>query len=250
MTLKSKELVAVVIPVYKSTMSDLELIAYRQCMRILSGQHKIIIVSPEGLQLPAEIQQNQHNTEVFEERYFEDIAGYNDLMVSRQFYRRFTDFEYILIYQLDAFVFQDSLHEWCRMGFDYVGAPSLQDDAFLNLGAEAKDKLRLGMEQSKPVLNGGLSLRKVRTMLRYLSVYNFFYPRWTGNEDKLFCLDARRLKPMQLFIKIPDWQTAMDFAFEKSPAACYALKNQRLPFGCHAWERYDRTFWKPFIEEV
>lgn len=247
---QEKELVAVLIPVYKSSMTDLEAISYRQCMKVFSDKYTIIVVHPEQLELPEEISNHHHKSEKFDSHYFKDIAGYNSLMVSRMFYERFRQFEFVLIYQLDAFVFQDSLTEWCNKNYDYIGAPSLGEDRYLSLNEDNMEILKQGMEAGKPVLNGGLSLRKVSSILRYLAVYNFFYPQWKGNEDKLFCLDAARLKPMKFFIKIPDWRTAMDFAFEKSPAACYALKNQQLPFGCHAWERYDRDFWKPFIEQV
>lgn len=247
---QENKLVAVVIPVYKSVMTELEAISYKQCMKVFSDKYQVIIVHPEHLKLPQEIVNNNHHSESFSSEYFKDIAGYNSLMISKMFYKRFVQFEYILIYQLDAFVFQDTLTEWCRKGYDYIGAPSLEGDKYQQLSENETHILKQGMEEGKPVLNGGLSLRKVSSILRYLAIYNCFYPKWKGNEDKLFCQDATRLKPMQLFIKIPDWKVAMDFAFEKSPAACYALKNQQLPFGCHAWERYDRSFWKPYIEDV
>ena len=75
-------------------------------------------------------------------------------------------------------------------------------------------------------------------MIRYLKIYNFFYPAWKGNEDMLFSGEATRLLPMKPFIKLPTWQKALRFAFEKSPAASYELTDHRLPFGCHAGERY------------
>jgi hypothetical protein len=25
------------------------------------------------------------------------------------------------------------------------------------------------------------------------------------------------------------------------------MNNHRLPFGCHAWPRYDRMFWEPYL---
>jgi hypothetical protein len=36
--------------------------------------------------------------------------------LSASFYERFLDTKYILIYQLDAFVFKDELQEWCDKG--------------------------------------------------------------------------------------------------------------------------------------
>jgi hypothetical protein len=50
--------------------------------------------------------------------------------LSEEFYQAFTDFEFMLIYQLDAFVFRDELADWCRSGYEYIGAPWLRDRDF------------------------------------------------------------------------------------------------------------------------
>ena len=39
----------------------------------------------------------------------------------------------MLIYQLDAFVFQDDLAYWCQQNYDYIGAPWLRDRDFTGL---------------------------------------------------------------------------------------------------------------------
>ena len=72
--------------------------------------------------------------------------------MTEQFYRAFSAYEYILIYQLDCLVFASNLKEWCRKGWDYVGAPWLNspDDP-------AQGFLAVG--------NGGLSLRRVTSAL-------------------------------------------------------------------------------------
>jgi len=44
-------------------------------------------------------------------------------MMSPAFYDAFKAFDYILIYQLDAFVFRDELEYFCSLGYDYIGAP-------------------------------------------------------------------------------------------------------------------------------
>lgn len=44
-------------------------------------------------------------------------------MLEADFYRRFGKYKYMLIYQLDAFVFSDKLLDFCEMGYDYIGAP-------------------------------------------------------------------------------------------------------------------------------
>ena len=47
--------------------------------------------------------------------------------------------------------------------------------------------------------------------------------------------------------KIPDWRTALRFAFEAAPRHCFELNGKELPFGCHAWPKFDRGFWDPFL---
>ena len=37
------------------------------------------------------------------------------------------------------------------------------------------------------------------------------------------------------------------FAFESAPRRCFELTGHKLPFGCHAWERFDRAFWEPYL---
>lgn len=239
--------VAVVIPVYQASLTDAELMSLRQCMNVLGG-YPVIIVKPAGLDLSALQRQYPALTfQSFDNSFFTGVDAYNRLMVSIDFYKAFTAYEFILIYQLDAFVFRDELSEWCAKGYDYIGAPSLHQPEFDSIPAKSAQDFAQALSTRRVVLNGGLSLRRIPAFLRYLKIYNTFYPSWKGNEDMLFCQEATRLKPMKIFMKLPQWREALHFAFEKSPAASYELTNHQLPFACHAWERYDAAFWAPFI---
>ena len=51
------------------------------------------------------------------------------------------------------------------------------------------------------------------------------------------------------FFKVPSAQEAVAFAFEAHPDYLYQLNQQRLPFGCHAWQRYQPQFWQTVIAE-
>jgi hypothetical protein len=42
-------------------------------------------------------------------------------------------------------------------------------------------------------------------------------------------------------------EKAIGFSFEKLPQKLYNLNHNNLPFGCHAWFKYDFDFWEPFI---
>jgi hypothetical protein len=74
---------------------------------------------------------------------------------------------------------------------------------------------------------------------------------WVENTDSNRVLNdifwARRAKEYVPDFRIPDWKTALRFAFETPPRQCLELNNGRLPFGCHAWAKYDREFWTPHL---
>lgn len=240
--------VAIVIPIYQAAFSDAEQASLKQCMRVL-GHYPVKIVKPRSLDL-SEIKAKYPSIDLvsFDDAYFTDTDAYNRLMVSIDFYRSFLPYRYMLIYQLDAFVFKDELLDWCRKGYDYVGAPSLHQEEYDALPAASKNIYAEALSKNRFVLNGGLSLRKIPAFIRYLKIYNRFYPAWVGNEDMLFSQEATRLIPMKLFLRLPSWQEALRFAFEKSPAATYEITGNKLPFACHAWERYDPEFWSQYID--
>lgn len=266
------KMVSVVIPVYKSSPSEDERRSLLQCIKIL-GRYDILLVCPEGVDM-TEYHQIAGDAVLTEKRfpaeYFRSIDGYNALMTSEFFYRTFESWRYILIYQLDAWVFSDQLEAWCAKGYDYVGAPWFEDWGFRS---EGKKLWRVG--------NGGLSLRRVRkfvtltsprTILRgpreifakeYKGPKDFFtcLKRIFGGkgnnmqgyrkemetyyEDVYFCL---HIHPERLSLKMPDVREAAEFSIEKSPAYLFEHIGARLPFGCHAWRKYDYdSFWSHYI---
>jgi hypothetical protein len=141
----------------------------------------------------------------------------------------------MLIYQLDAFVFEDSLLAWCAKGYDYIGAPKMRKHHIS------------GRFSCQPVLfNGGLSLRKVKPLLRYIRLYQLFFNEWLANEDAMFSFAQRRVYPFRFLLNLPDWKEALAFSIEQNPQTGYKILG-KLPFGCHAWERYEPSFWKGII---
>ena len=42
--------------------------------------------------------------------------------------------------------------------------------------------------------------------------------------------------------------SALSFAFETNPRACFELNGRRLPFGCHKWWHHDREFWEAYLD--
>ncbi|MBL4883751.1 MAG: hypothetical protein JKY95_04320 [Planctomycetaceae bacterium] len=76
-----------------------------------------------------------------------------------------------------------------------------------------------------------------------------------------FCSAAHKLKinedrfwsevvPVRFpWFQIPSPFEAVSFAFEVNPRKCFELNGSELPFGCHAWEKYDPDFWTNFISD-
>ena len=104
--------VAVVIPVYKKELDPLEEISLAQVRKVL-GKYPIVFVTPEGKIFP--YFEAGDMIAHFPQGFFQNTDTYSKLLLSPQFYDTFKDFEYILIYQLDAFVFYDALEAFSRL---------------------------------------------------------------------------------------------------------------------------------------
>ena len=65
------------------------------------------------------------------------------------------------------------------------------------------------------------------------------------NEDIIISIF---LKDTQFKPNIPPSHIALNFAFEKYPSDLYKMNNEKLPFGCHAFMKYEYdSFWSNFI---
>ena len=265
----------ILIPVYRGTPTRTESASLGQCLQVL-GSHPIILVTYSGLDLSAyralwDRYDIPLRTEFFEKGCFDTLETYNRLCLSPGFYRRFAaDFDYMLIYQSDAWVFRDELEAWCERGYDYVGAPWIQGHP------DRPDRIRF-----KAVGNGGFSLRKIEFCLRTLSASGPLlgagslkalvrdraclaivrkFPLYRSQERLLEAARAGKLyedtvfslqkyTALRAFIPSPD--EAIRFSFERHPALLYERGGHRLPFGCHAWQLPAHyAFWQSFIPQA
>ena len=86
-------------------------------------------------------------------------------MISSKFYKSFKTYEFLLIYQTDAWVFRDDLLEWCNKDYDYVGAPWFT----------GYDDTKGIKKAFNAVGNGGFCLRKTKSMLRVLNTFSYIH---------------------------------------------------------------------------
>ena len=256
--------IAVLVPLYQSQLTSDEQTSLRHLGHHLGGL-PLIALQPAGLglRLPG------FAAREFPAHHFASVSAYSKLLLSPAFYEAFREFDYIVIYQTDCLVFSSDLARFCQMGYDYLGAPLFE---------KASQPPRLSR-----VGNGGLSLRRVQAFLDVLKsnhipawsevlrarlpdLYEFPCPaRWLKkmrviraarrgigwyaanyslNEDLFWSDRAHLFKPD---FKIAPLDIALQFAFDANPRICFAQNGGKLPFGAHAWAKWDRDFWQPYL---
>jgi hypothetical protein len=231
------------------------------------GRYDRYFVAPEG----SRVARAGFAVETFPSRYFGSTRAHARLMFSQRFYARFRRYKYILMHHLDSLVLSDQLARWCESDLDLIGPPWLrcEDSPWV-------DRERVG--------NGGFTLMKVeshlnvlrstrsavdpgeywrticattppsrrwlklpRKYLKQLSLFNnvrWDTWRWRANGDYFWADEAVKYWPD---FRVASLEQGLEFAFEVAPRMCFELNKRRLPFGCHAWARYDRAFWEPYL---
>lgn len=265
----------VIIPIYKQELTKEEAASLNQCKKILA-KYDIKYVCPTSLDICEYSKIADFEAVRFDDKWFKSVFAYSRMLVSPDFYQVFKEYEYMLIYQLDAWVFEDKLEYWCEQNYDYIGAPWFEKFDTTNINSKI-------MEYAG---NGGFSLRKISTLIDILtlahnsknpimsfktiytkegtsSILNIFrlpksikkYFSKSNQYDYVlkfedFCEDnllVNRIRKSYPNFKAAKFDVAKYFSFEAHPSRLYKECNNHLPFGCHAFKKYDWDFWKNHI---
>lgn len=264
--------VAIMVPLSnRAELTVDEQISLRHLRHFLGHYDKYAIAPPElDVDLP------DFTILRFSARYFGSAQNHKRLLFSPHFYQAFSDYEFLLTYHLDALVFSDQLLEWCDRGFDFIGPPWIKHP----------NAPYAGMTQIEGrVGNGGFSLKKVgnflnvlcsprravepraywrqartqgkglRTLAKGVFEYTLLHSprynnaqwevaRWRKNEELFWDRRARHYYPD---FRIATVEEALPFGFEAVPEYCFEINDHKLPFGCHAWPKFGRAFWEPYL---
>ena len=265
-----KKRVAIVIPLStRPGFSDSEKLSLKHLEHFL-GVYDKYFLAPEQLA----VDYDNIPVERFQDKYFGSLDAHTRLSLSKEFYRRFSNYEYMLMYHLDCLVFDSNLDAWCDMEYDLIGPPWIKGPDLPWLKEEG-------------VGNTGFSLRKISSFLKLLNsnaywidpsdenhfgkaasfsqslrnelrkLYYRFKPGNNiqshlehhivekGGHDDIFIFKfAQKYYPD---FSIAPVEVALQFGFEANPRKCYELNGKKLPFGCHAWEKFDKEFWERYI---
>jgi hypothetical protein len=274
---KRKTRIATVTPIYRKALTPDEQISLHHLRHFLSQYENVAIV-PEGLSITLP----EFHVKRLAPQYFKSVETYSRLLLTPTFYEILSDYDYILMYQLDCLVFSSDLNYWCDLGYDYIGAPWFT--GFADQHSPQSPLWAVG--------NGGFSLRKIssfrdvfdsekkwsnsegwwrqsyaseswRRRLVNQSKYILKKMRYTdnvsgwlkiltspvfspvlNNEDIFWGLDAPFFKRD---FRVAPLDVALSFAFENDPQYCFETNARRLPFGCHAWAKSDKAFWQQYL---
>jgi hypothetical protein len=268
----------VVIPTYKDflALDETELISLKHNLKTLSGAI-FVIVGPASINYHGYLELAKRSSikiqiSCFDDQHFLGRSGYNNLLTQSKFYKRFKGYTYIMVCQLDAYVFRDELQLWCEKGFDYIGAPWFEGW----IGPSSNKIIGVGnggfslrnIKKSRSVLKRALQLKTIKQFCKRLDSASFsffiffvrllnFYFR-VKSFDHLYYLEESEITNEDVFwsrnmatifkdYKVAPPELALQFSFETNPSFLYTRNGNRLPFGCHAWEKHEPEFWKQFI---
>jgi hypothetical protein len=268
--------VAIVVPLSaRANLLPDEELSLRHLLHFLSGYDKYFVAAP-GASIPHEGLKVFH----FPRKFFGSAAAHNRLLMWPRFYRAFEDYEYILMYHLDSLVFSEEITPWCRTGLDYIGAPwvpcsdtpwvkeaRVGNGGFALMKLESVLKVLHNRYQDEPATYWvDLLVRnnsRLRFVFRFLEWLQPFFPNSRVinrpledlrksekpdihgcNNDYFWSFHAARYLPE---FKVATVEQGLRFAFEAAPRRCFELNRGRMPFGCHAWMKFDRNFWEPHL---
>lgn len=197
----------VVIVTHKEALNGDDEKSFTRCLDVFSGKRDIKLVIPDSISTEY---YNKYNDvlEVIkvDDKWLSSNREYNAMCCNKDFWKFFTDYEYVLIYQTDCWVFEDRLDYFIEMRYDWYGAP--------------------WAHHNDTVGNGGFSIRRVSKMIEITSKHQINWDSLWGAEDTWFC---QKHKDM---LNTCDLNTACNFSIE-NPQRKYLNLIKDVPMGMH-----------------
>jgi hypothetical protein len=164
----TKANVCIVIPLYKVHPTELELKVINQGREVFK-ERDIFYVVPRGFDASAYAPEALVE---FPEYYFHSLSNYSELCCLEEFYQAFKQYDWMMIYQPDCWVFEDKLDEFCALGYDYIGAPWPKMNGIPEDG----------------VGNGGFCLRSIP---KFIHLTHNLQSCGAHPEDRFWCIDMK-----------------------------------------------------------
>lgn len=240
----------ITIPVYSENLNPIDTIGLTRLYNIIGEKnYDVYFICPISLCLDNYRKIFKNTLECrFNNEWFTSLYTYTQLCLQYEFYDRFSDYEYMFMYQLDSYIFEDRIEEICNLGYDYIGGPIFSLASGWNLTNEYG-------EYSPKVGNGGCGWRKISTFKEICDVNGEFrttynitdeYIKKIAFEDKYFSNDIENLYDLYK----PSWEETLKYAWDSSVPEIwnYLGENKYFPMCAHGVYKYP-LFWKDKIKE-
>jgi glycosyltransferase involved in cell wall biosynthesis len=158
----------VVVPTHKDTMTAEEQRSFLNTLSSLNNW-KVCLVLPENVSADNYYKLKtslgiDFSVVFVRSDWMGSLSNYNRMLLAPEFYKTFSEYRYLLVCHLDAWVFRDELQMWIDKGYDYIGAPW-----FVPRPESSKDWAPLEKLMLPQGGNGGFCLRKIDKMIELLS---------------------------------------------------------------------------------
>lgn len=260
-----KKSLVIIIPTHRPNINNNEKISLTHLKKYLN-KYDTYFVIPRNINAKV-FKSFGYKIKKVDNNFFGTLRRANEMYLNRKFYEEFKNYDFMLIYQLDALVFSNKIERWIKSGYDFIAAPLFRPI--------------IGYLSHKPGQsiyggNGGFSLRNIKKSIKILEIVNKSATRssknllvrlswfllallqgkthkiwlqapadnYPFNEDGFWSYEAVKYYPQ---FRVAPFKDGLKFSFERFPAKCFKLNNYQLPFGCHAWTKYDRKFWEKYL---
>ena len=243
----------IAIPAYKEELDIAEKISLKRLHEVLVNKSNVYLFCPVELNVSKykeifpEIQVMEFGPE-----NFTSIDAYSHLCMKYEFYDSFSEYEYMIIYQLDCYLMKDDLEEWCYKGYDYIGAPIMVPHIdWKNFSVNQQGQIS---NFTPAVGNGGFSLRNIDVFKILTDPNGELRQRYNLTdealkdikyEDVYFCVELWRLYDFEK----PKFDEAMKFAIDMNPDLIYNRYGfSGYPTCIHAFDK-NIPFWRSRISD-
>lgn len=249
---KQEHQFCIAIPAYKKDLNIDEIISLKRLHKVLKRKDNVYLFCPIEMNIDKykEIFPEIKVME-FEPENFTSIDAYSHLCMKYEFYDAFSEYKYMLIYQLDCYLLDDNITRWCEKSYDYIGAPILVPHNDWKNFRYTVDKQLIF---SPVVGNGGFSLRKIETFKYLTNPNGELRQRYKITDDKLkdikyedvyFCVELGSLYELE----IPKYTEALEFCVDMNPDILATRYNfNDMPMCIHAFDK-NIPYWRDKIED-
>lgn len=180
----------IIIPVYNEIPTENEKLSISTTLVRLSGMDTFI-VAPSDVEVKwyrENYKCNVFNMEstIWKSKDRNQYPNYNRMMMNVKFYKKFDEYEYMLVCQPDCLILknQSELEQIYKMGYDYIGGV-FDFNNVLKAACKVWFYKKYPQLESKEFIcgNGGLSLRKITSVKKYIRRFKLFS---AGEEDIFF----------------------------------------------------------------